>query len=271
MQSIRRLLPGRALAAAFVIAIACCPGSVVSAQTSEQTSEPKLDVVEQGKFRLHKFEQPIGEETYQITRDADALVVKMDFKFTDRGSEVPLAATFRSAQDLTPREFEIKGKPARPVEIDQTVEIHDDKVRLRNRTQWSDAPPPPKTFFTIAGYAPATMQMLLVRYWATHGSPAELPTLPKGTVKIEPRGHDVIAVNGKDETLDRYIVEGLIWGREALWFDARHNLAPSRIPADENLQLGEIGGGESGGRRGASAGHDCDRTCSQWPERFSGY
>ena len=28
----------------------------------------------------------------------------------------------------------------------------------------------------------------------------------------------------EDETLDRYTIEGLIWGRETLWFDAHKNL-----------------------------------------------
>jgi imidazolonepropionase-like amidohydrolase len=72
------------------------------------------------------------------------------------------------------------------------------------------------------------MQMLMVRYWATHGSPAQLATLPSGTVKVEPRGQDTMRIAGKDgtkdEKLDRYTVEGLIWGRETLWFDAQHNL-----------------------------------------------
>jgi imidazolonepropionase-like amidohydrolase len=72
------------------------------------------------------------------------------------------------------------------------------------------------------------MQMLMVRYWASHGSPAQLATLPSGTVKIEPRGQDTVHVTSKDyardEKLDRYTVEGLIWGRETLWFDAQHNL-----------------------------------------------
>src|SRR5579863_10328769 len=65
--------------------------------------------VEQGKFILHNFEQPIGEETYQIIRDGDSLNVKVDFKFTDRSSPVPLTAAFRSTSDLTPLAFEIKG------------------------------------------------------------------------------------------------------------------------------------------------------------------
>ena len=72
------------------------------------------------------------------------------------------------------------------------------------------------------------MQMLMVRYWATHGSPAQLATLPGGSVKVEPRGQDTIHITGKDgardEKLDRYTIEGLIWGRETLWFDANRNL-----------------------------------------------
>ena len=220
MRSIPKLSIGCAARSTLFIGLSFCLGNLISAQITES----KSNVVEQGKFRLHKFEQPIGEETYQITSDGDSLVTKVDFKFTDRGTEVPLAATFRSAQDLTPQEFEIKGKTARSAEIDQAVEIRNGQVRLRNRDQWSDLPAAPHAFFTIAGYAPATMQMLLVRYWATHGSPAELPTLPNGHVKVEPRGRDVIAIDGKNETLDRYIVEGLIWGREALWFDGHHDL-----------------------------------------------
>ncbi len=154
--------------------------------------------------------------------------MKVDFKFTDRGTPVPLAATFRGAADLTPQAFEIKGQTARSVSIDEAVTIDAGKVHFRTRDKQSELAPPSGPFFTIAGYAPATMQMLMVRYWATHGSPAQLATLPSGSVKVEPRGQDTIHVTGKDgakdEKLDRYTIEGLIWGRETLWFDANRNL-----------------------------------------------
>jgi imidazolonepropionase-like amidohydrolase len=149
--------------------------------------------------------------------------VKIEFKFTDRGSDVPLTTTFRSANDVTPSAFEIKGKNSRLSTIDQAVDVQPGKVRLRDRDKWTDTARP-KQFFTIAGYAPATMQMLMVRYWATHGSPAELDTLPSGRVKIEPRGQDMVQVDGKNQTFDRYTIEGLIWGRETLWFDSSRNL-----------------------------------------------
>jgi imidazolonepropionase-like amidohydrolase len=181
------------------------------------------DPVELGKFRLHKFEQPIGDETYQIRRDGASLAVTVDFKFIDRGTAVPLAATFRSGDDFTPQFFEIKGKTSRMSSIDEAVEAQAGKIRLRNHEGWTEVSAPAR-FFTIAGYAPATMQMLMVRYWAEHGSPAELATLPTGKVKIEPRGNDEIAVDGKQQSLARYSVEGLIWGRETLWFDAARKL-----------------------------------------------
>jgi len=188
-----------------------------------QTSADRGYLIEHGKFILHKFEQPIGEETYRLDHGPDSFLVEMDFKFTDRGSPVPLTASFRSAKDLPPAAFEIKGKNSRLSAIDQAVEVQPEKVRLRDRDKWTEAARP-KQFFTIAGYAPATMQMLMVRYWATHGSPAELSTLPSGRVKIEPRGQDAVSVNGKNEMLDRFTVEGLIWGRETLWFDSSRNL-----------------------------------------------
>src|SRR5580700_6260271 len=179
--------------------------------------------VEHGKFILHKFEQPIGEETYQITRDGDALNAKVDFKFTDRSTPVPLTAAFRSASDWTPRSFEIQGKNSRETDIDEAVEVQSEKIRLRDRDKWTEAARPPQ-FFTIAGYAPSTMQMLMVRYWATHGSPPQLATLPRGQVKIEPRGTDAVSIDGKEQKFDRFTIEGLIWGRETLWFDANRNL-----------------------------------------------
>jgi imidazolonepropionase-like amidohydrolase len=198
--------------------------TIASTALCRGQSADKAPAIEQGKFRLHKFEQAIGEESYEITRDGDSLAVTMNFKFTDRGTDVPLSASFHAASDLTPHSFEIKGKPSRISEIDQAVEVKEGKIRLRNRDQWTDAPAPPSQFFTIAGYAPATMQMMLVRYWSTHGSPAELATLPTGKVKVELRGQDSISIDGRSEKLDRYLVEGLIWGRETLWFDSKQNL-----------------------------------------------
>src|SRR5580658_2280646 len=233
MESIRmrgvRPLGGALLASLLALALTMPAPLTVFAQSpapaAEQAQPATADSasVEQGKFILHKTEQPIGEETYQITRDGDSLHVKVDFKFTDRGTAVPLTATFRSASDWTPQSFEIKGKNSRLTDIDQAVEVQTEKIRLRDRSKWTETARPVQ-FFTIAGYAPTTMQMLMVRYWATHGSPPELATLPRGQVKIEPRGADAVSIDGKEQKFDRFTIAGLIWGRETLWFDANRIL-----------------------------------------------
>src|SRR5919205_452817 len=180
-------------------------------------------VVESGRFRLHKFEQPIGEETYEVTREGDSLVVKSNFKFTDRGTPVPLETTLRTKQNLTPEFFEIRGKTARGSTIDTSVEIKGGAADIREGKETRRAPAPAR-FFTVAGYAPATVQMLMMRYLAANDVRGALPTLPGGSVTVERRGADRISVGGKSVELERYIVSGLIWGRESLWLDKERNL-----------------------------------------------
>jgi hypothetical protein len=53
-------------------------------------------------------------------------------------------------------------------------------------------------------------------------------------VKIKLLGPDEIDVGDRKERLDRYSVEGLIWGRETLWFDANRNLVAA-ITVDASL------------------------------------
>jgi len=130
------------LASAFVFAFF----STLPARGQSPTQSAQPEAVEHGKFILHKFEQPIGEEIFDTTRDAQSLVTKVSFKFVDRGTSVPLTATFRSSDDLTPEAFEIKGKPARPTQIDEAVEIKGDKIRVRNREKWTEDARP-KQFF----------------------------------------------------------------------------------------------------------------------------
>jgi hypothetical protein len=172
----RRQLPIFLLLAAFSTFV-----TSAHAAPQQPASADASSIVEQGKFTLHKFEQAIGRETYEIRHDGDSLAVKVDFKFTDRDTPVPLTATFRSAADLTPQSFEIKGQTARSVSIDEAVTIDAGKVQFRTRDKHSELTLPSGPFFTIAGYAPATMQMLMVRYSATHGSPAQLTTPSKAS------------------------------------------------------------------------------------------
>jgi imidazolonepropionase-like amidohydrolase len=216
----RAALSCRVIATLFLFSLS------VSAQVSPPTPTAlAAQALESGKFRLHKFEQPIGEETYQITRDGDSLVTRSTFEFTDRGRKVPLTATLRTTQNLTPQSFEIKGSVSRFSTIDTLVEIKGAMATIRQGKETRQVSiASPDRFFTISGYAPVTMQMMLVRYLLSHNIRNPLLTLPDGDVTVERRGRDRVKVGEKEEELDRYAVSGLIWGREALWFDSSKNL-----------------------------------------------
>ena len=180
--------------------------------------------VEEGKFILHKFENPIGQETYRITRAGGGLSTVINFKFTDRGGPVPLDVTFQSTTDLSPETFGIRGRTSRSSRIDDSVVVGADSIRLRDRDTWTTIPRP-QQMFTIAGYAPVTMQMLMIRYWASHGEPKELATVPGNSVRVEPRGYDTMETAGGRAVLRRFTVEGLIWGRETIWLDNSMHVA----------------------------------------------
>lgn len=190
----------------------------ISAQTN-----PSTNVIESGKFRLHKFAQAIGEESYEVTRDGDALVMKTNFLFTDRGSPVPLTTTLRTRQDLTPAAYDIKGRTSRLSEIDTAIHINGHTASIREGKETREAEVP-EQFFSISGYAPVSVQMMMVRYWTSHHVKGALKTLPGGDVTIEARGKDTIAVAGKSMQLQRYSLSGVIWGRESLWLDATNQL-----------------------------------------------
>ena len=177
-----------------------------------QTESP---AVEQGTFNLHKFEQLIGKETYTLTRSQTDVVLKSDFKFTDRGSEVPLTSTLTMDSDLTPRDFQIKGKVSRFSPVDETV---------HGRTVGQTTIAPGEKFFDTEGYAPVSVQMVMVRYWRAHGSPATLKTLPRGEVRIQDSGAESFNIGGKQVQLRKFSIRGLIWGSETLWLDAQDRL-----------------------------------------------
>lgn len=170
---------------------------------------------EQGAFNLHKFEQLIGKETYTLTPSQTEVVLKSDFKFTDRGTAVPLAATLTMEKDLTPRDFQIKGKISRFSSIENAV---------HGRSAGTVTIPPGENFFDIEGYAPVAVQMMLVRYWRSHGSPKTLKTLPRGEVQIQEQGTEEFTIGGRKVPLRKLSVRGLIWGMESLWLDSQDHL-----------------------------------------------
>ncbi len=172
---------------------------------------------ETGRLILHFLQLPVGEETYELANNT----LRSHFEYTERNSKVALDATLKLKADLTPEQFEAHGRSYRPFSVDVSV------------TPGRETVP----FFTISGYTPLSVQMMMLRYWRAHGRPHRLKQLPAASPEsdliIEETGHDVIADGTR---LVRYSVGNVVWGRESVWLNPRQELAAASTYAG-NLPL----------------------------------
>jgi len=181
-----------------------------------QDSHPA--VVERDSFRLHWVSRAVGMEQYQVLRQGDDLLTRVEFEFTDRGTTVPLSAELVTAEDYTPSRLIVKGKVARRMAIDVDVDVAEGRARVTDGGAVREAGVPDR-YFTVTGYAPIAVQMMLLRYWEAHGRPERLQVFPSSVVTIESRGRDRVLVGDTERLLDRYSIGGLIWGHETIWAD----------------------------------------------------
>ncbi len=178
---------------------------------------------EQGRLLLYFLQNQVGEETWKLD---EAHTLLAEFAYTERGSKIALTATLRMQADLTPRWFEAKGKSYRPFSVNARVEAGADgrTAQISEGGKSRQAALPAK-FFTVEGYAPFSVQMMLLRYWSRHGRPARLTTFPAEV----PGTEATVAITGQETVggrkLTRYSLGGIVWGRESIWLDERSEIA----------------------------------------------
>jgi imidazolonepropionase-like amidohydrolase len=180
-------------------------------------------VLEEGAFRIHKFKQPIGEERYRVLGDSQETHLSTSFGFTDRGTPVKLDASLASSKDLTPHHFDVKGNTSRQTRIDAAVDLSGSRAKVRNDSTVRDTVVTGPVFL-VAGYAPIAVQQAVIRFWNARGRPDTIRTLPAGWVHVIDRGSDTMTIGSARVALERFGVDGLIWGRETLWLDSTYRL-----------------------------------------------
>ena len=180
-------------------------------------------VTDSGVYLLHKFEQNIGKEKFTETKTDDIINYAVDFKYVDRGSPVQLTAAFQLTAALDPLSFRINGGTSRFSSVNDSVVIKNKIASIKVDDSLYTQTLLPNSF-PIAGYSPATAQMLLVQYWKLHNKPSIIHMLPFGTVEVNKDGTDTLTFNNNSIMLERYVVKGLIWGNELLWTDAKGRL-----------------------------------------------
>ena len=102
-----------------------------TAQQSNPAAAPSIE--ERGKFKLYKYQFPVGEETYEISRAGGTVQLAARSELTFVGGKVSLTASLRARPDLTPVRFEIKGQTSTRSDIDVSVEVNSDVARVRRK------------------------------------------------------------------------------------------------------------------------------------------
>ena len=195
--------------------------AAVLVQACGTTAESGGLVPDSATIQVYYIELPVGEERYTLDADGSGFRLRADLDYTERASRVQLAATLELDADLTPRRFEAKGKTYRFVEVDVEVDITRTQARVRNFDAVT-VTPVTDPVFPVRGYAPLAGRAPLIAYWERLGRPAVIrpvPGRPTDVIEIEFRGLDTVAVDGRNIVLRRYMVSGVVWGREAVWVD----------------------------------------------------
>ena len=181
---------------------------------------------EQGTFVLYKFAKAIGKETYTIADESGLLTLRSDFKFNDRGTDVPLKTAYTAIDALHPVSLKTEGQSSRnsPMNDAFSLDSKRQRVVLLRDGKTTDYPNTADTFL-VDGYSPVAMQQMLMRFWIARGKPAQIATPPDASIHIEPGSDLTVTGNGQSTTLHSYVINGLVWGAETVWLDDDQKLA----------------------------------------------
>ena len=175
-----------------------------------------------GRFTIHMILHVVGEERYNISQTSGGIVLNTTLEFTDRANKRTTSAALRMTNDYTPLELSVKG-----THLD-SVTVKDSSANVQEAAASRTFAPPPR-YFTIFGVSPFAVQMMMLRYWTTHGKPANLPVLRAQAgaepIRIQFAGNEPIRIPGQTIKLVRYTVANLCFGREILWLNAQGDLA----------------------------------------------
>jgi imidazolonepropionase-like amidohydrolase len=178
-------------------------------------------------LRLYYIGYPLGREAYSLSATSTGFTLQADFDYVDRGRRTHVAGTLRVGHDYAPEELELARLTDTSRTVDTRVSVHGREATVLRYGKTATVTLP-GTAFAISSTTPVTQHLMLLRYWLAHGKPHALAVVPGGptnSVTIEQRGRDTLSSGGRRVVLQRYAVDGVVWGIEYVWLDEAGRLA----------------------------------------------
>ena len=213
--------PGPGAGALAILLAVAVPAA--SAQTAPHYPPAITDTL-----RLYYMGYAIGHEHYEIAPDSAGVCLTADFDYTDRGRRTHIGGTIRTSRDYTLRSLEIRRISDTATKVETRIDLHGRTATVLHGAMGPVRVTLPREAFAIAAHAPVSQHLLLLRYWLAHGRPSSLAVVPGGptnTVRISWRGRDTLQLSGAPVVLDRFAVDGVVWGLESVWIDEANRLA----------------------------------------------
>ncbi len=191
-------------------------------------AQQKPLVVEHGIYSVHLLLHAIGTEEYAVTESGRGdLTMTAQVNTADRGTKRGSITTLQIDHTFTPIRLEQRSEPEAAGTSSSTV-ISGTKATMQEGAL-SRTIQRPGVAFAGFGTMPASLQMMMMRYWTRHGKPARLSILRASAdalpLEIRMVGHDVFQSRHKMVRLTRYTVANLVFGREVLWMNDSGRLA----------------------------------------------
>jgi imidazolonepropionase-like amidohydrolase len=210
------------------------------ALATSRAQQPLL--VEHGVYQVHLLLHAIGTEEYRIEdlRDGRRMLTTT-MSTNDRGTKRTTVSTLTYAAHFEPLSFTQQNSASPTPGASTEISAKSATVKEQDQTRTISKP---AIAFPGSGSMPAAMQMMMMRYWQYHHSPARLPILrvsPQALpVEIKLVGNEAFQIDGKMVRLTRYTVANLMFGREILWMNDSYRVAATMtfaggLPQEEVL------------------------------------
>jgi imidazolonepropionase-like amidohydrolase len=188
---------------------------------------------------LHYVGHAIGRETYSLRPSEKGWSLQSDFDYRDRGRRTHITGAMRLAGDFAPLALEIARVTDTSRVLETLVEVRRSQATVVAHNETTHVSLPARAF-AIAGTTPVVQHLALVRWWLAHGRPERMevvPGLPTNTISVEHGGRDTVHLGGHRIVLERYAVDGVVWGRESVWLDDAGRLAAFTTAGGGGLTL----------------------------------
>jgi imidazolonepropionase-like amidohydrolase len=216
---------------------------VLCAAVTPTQAADKPRIIEQGKYTVHLLLHPIGTEEYTVSELApNRSALTTTSTTSDRGTKRTTSSTLEMGTQFAPIILDQKSTDTNDGGL--LTDVKGSMVSVREGTASRTMTKPPVAFVGF-GSMPASVQMMMMRYWKVHHEPASLPILRASDkalpLEIKLVGYDSFSVKGRMVRLSRYTVANLMFGREVLWMNDSGRLAAlmtfaSGLPQEEILE-----------------------------------